>query len=223
MKIKANDGFKHLLIEGAEFVGHLDYPKIEKPKTYIIPSNLYPFSKRKYAIMEDGICFYEYDDNFAKVLATPEKYIEEFKKYNCIISPDNSIYIDMPLCLQQVNTYINRALNFYYQKNGVYVIPNVSWSDDRSYTPDGNGDTFAFLGLPKNSIVCVSSYGVIKNPVNRYHFINGFRAMLSELEPEIVLVYGSMPDKYFDGFKDKTKLYHYDNYTKKMHTTCANK
>ena len=215
MKIKATDGFKPELVEGAEFVGHLDYPIIEKPKSYIIPSNLVPFTKRKYAIMEDGICFYEHDNLFAEVLATPEKFIEEFKSYNCIISPDNSTYIDMPLVLQQANTYINRALTYFYQKNGVYVIPNVSWSDERSYTPDLYGESFAFLGLPKHSIVCVSNYGVMKNLVNRYHFLNGFRAMLNELEPEIVLVYGSMPDKYFDEFKERTKLYHYDNWTKK--------
>lgn len=218
MKIKANDGFKPFLVEGAEFVGRQDFPKIEKPKKFIIPTDMVPFSKRKYAIMEDFVCFYEYDDNFAQVLAEPEKFIEEFKLYNGIVSTDNSTYTDMPLCLQIANTYINRAINFYYQKNGVYVIPDVCWGDERSYMPDRYGETFAFLGLPKHSILSVGSYGAMKNPVDRHHFINGFRAMLKELEPEIVLVYGSIPDKYFEEFKNQTKLVQYTDWTTKKRT-----
>lgn len=42
--------------------------------------------------------------------------------------------------------------------------------------------------------------------------------MLKELEPEIVLVYGSMPDKIFADYKDETKFIQYSDWTTRMKT-----
>lgn len=37
--------------------------------------------------------------------------------------------------------------------------------------------------------------------------------MLSELEPEIVLVYGAMPDKVFKDLKDRARFINYPDWT----------
>lgn len=65
-------------------------------------------------------------------LSDMDKYIDQFKKYAGVISPDFSLYIDMPLCLQMVNVYLNRAVGCYIQRKGVKVIPNVRWGDERT-------------------------------------------------------------------------------------------
>ena len=39
--------------------------------------------------------------------------------------------------------------------------------------------------------------------------------MLDELKPEIVLVYGAMPDEIFNEFKDKTKFIQYTDWISK--------
>ncbi len=40
--------------------------------------------------------------------------------------------------------------------------------------------------------------------------------MLSELEPEVVLVYGSMPDKIFGDLKGKTRFVQYLDWITRM-------
>ena len=54
---------------------------------------------------------------------------------------------------------MNRAVGCYLQSHGVYVIPNVRWGDERSYTTVELPEKFAFLGVPKNSIVSIGTYG----------------------------------------------------------------
>jgi len=53
------------------------------------------------------------------------------------------------------------------------------------------------LGAPKNSVVSVGTYGCVQSKENKYYFREGLEAMLDELTPEVVLVYGSMPKKIF--------------------------
>lgn len=146
------------------------------------------------------------------MLAHPNEYVEILKQYEGFISPDCSIYRDMPLSLQITNIYRNRAIGYCFQKHGVYVIPCVRWGDDRTYTTKFLPEKIAFLGIEKHSIVSVGSYGQLKNRVNRYYFEAGMDSMMEELEPEIVLVYSKMPDeikeKYF-----KTQFVEYEDWT----------
>ena len=121
----------------------------------------------------------------------------------------------MPLVLQISNTYMSRAIGHYLQQQGIYVIPNVRWRDERSYTTCELPEKFAFLGLPKHSIVSIGTYGCIQSKINKYYFKEGLRAMLEELEPEVVIVYGSMPDSIFGEFKCKTKFIQYNDWITK--------
>ena len=95
--------------------------------------------------------------------------------------------------MQILNVYRNRAIGHSLQKQGAYVITNVRWGDERSYTTDVLPEKFAFLGAPKNSVVSVGTYGCVQSKENKYYFREGLEAILDELTPEVVLVYGSMP------------------------------
>lgn len=53
----------------------------------------------------------------------------------------------------------------------------------------------AFSGVEKHSIVSVGSYGQLKDRVNRYYFEAGLDSMMETLEPQVVLVYGKLPDE----------------------------
>lgn len=46
--------------------------------------------------------------------------------------PDYSLYRDMPLSMQIWNVFRSRALG-YMQSNRVKVVPNVRFSDERTY------------------------------------------------------------------------------------------
>ncbi|MBQ7257718.1 MAG: DUF4417 domain-containing protein [Abditibacteriota bacterium] len=194
MKINCDDGFNPEWVEGAELDGNHQIPKIIKPDFFQIPIDVLPFSKRHQTKdYSEFIIFYENDDKFGAFVKNPEKFYDELKQFPGIIGPDVSVYVDSPLIVQMANVYRNRALCYKLQKDDFYVLPNVHWGDWRSYQKNLFNEQFAFLGLPKNNIVSVGTYGQIRGKDNFNRFAEGFDAMVEELEPEIVLVYGSMP------------------------------
>ncbi len=208
-----DDGFRPDLVETAYFDGILEIPQIEKPEKIIIPNGCVPFSKRKRDIEHKCfVCFYEHDTRFFDCLTAVDNYIDDLRQYPGIISPDCSLYIDMPLCLQIANVYMNRAVGHFFQSKGLYVIPNIRWGDERTYTTIELPEKVAFLGAPKHSIVSVGTYGCVKSKEAKFYFREGLMAMLDELEPEIVLVYGAMPRQVFDGLENRTRFVNYPDW-----------
>ena len=173
-----------------------------------------PFTKRNYVDSYDtAICEYEHDYRFANLIYDPEAVYEDISRFSAFITPDASLYIDMPLCLQIVNTYFNRAVGAYFQSRGEYVIPNIRWGDERTYTTCELPEKIAFLGAPKHSIVSIGTFGCIRSAENKYYFKAGLEAMLIELEPVVVLVYGRMPDSIFKDYAGSTQFIQYDDWT----------
>lgn len=209
-----DDGFNADLVEKALFDGILEIPYIPVDKI-ILPESLIPFSKRACTNTHDEfVHFYEHDIKFGPVIHNPEEFINDLKQYRGIISIDASLYRDMPLILQIANIYISRAIAYYYYSKGIYVIPNVRWGDERTYTNSVLPEAVAFLGIPKNSIVSIGTYGCIRGEENRYHFKHGLEEMLKVLTPKYVIVYGSMPPDIFDEYKLLTTFIRFDDWTK---------
>lgn len=203
------DGFRADLVEKAFFEGILEIPKIKQERNIKIPKGLVPFSIRnKSKNKEDFICFYEYDVKFIDCLMATDEYLDELKEFPGVISPDCSLYRDMPLCLQIANIYMNRAIGSYLQSQGVHVIPNIRWGDERTYTTIELPEKIAFLGVEKESIVSIGTYGCVQSKEDKHYFREGLIAMLEELKPKVVIVYGSMPKQIFDGLENKTKFIH---------------
>lgn len=212
------DGCNPELVDGARFDGTLGIPVIEKPDKIKVPSGMVPFSKmdrvddpRRFAV-----CEYELDVNFSDLLREPDAYVKELKKYQAFVTPDASLYWDMPLAAQIVNVYRNHAVGYYMQSKGIYTIPNVRWGDERSYTTDYLPEPLAFLGVEKHSIVSIGSYGVVKTVDEKRHFRAGLEAMLDWLEPEVVLVYGSTPDDVFGDYWQYSEFVRYPDWTSYM-------
>lgn len=209
-KFKIDDGFAAYLVKDAEFVGKYQIPKLPKHKELLIPGDMIPFDKRNHFIGQDlAVHFYMHDKTFRQVIHATNRYLSSLKQFPYIVSPDCSLYRDMPLCLQITNTYLNRAVAFYLQYKGVYIIPNVRWGDARSFE-------FCFDGLPKNDIVCISTHGCIKSQENKYYFKLGLREMLRVLKPKVVLVHGSMPNEVFAEFASQTRFIHYKSYISRV-------
>ena len=209
------DGCNPELVEGALFDGVLEIPIIKKPARLVVPSGMAPFSKidriddpRRFAV-----CEYELDVNFADLLRNPEAHVDQIKRFQAFITPDASLYWDMPLAAQIVNKYRSHVVGYFMQSNGIYTIPNVRWGDERTYTTDFLPEPLAFLGVEKHSIVSIGSFGVVKTREEKRHFRAGLKAMLEWLEPEIVLVYGSTPDDVFGEFWKDSEFVKYPDWT----------
>lgn len=206
-----DDGFQSYLTEGAVLVGDCGIPMLMDLKNTQIPRDIVPFSKintnkdkRKY------VHFYLHDKEFSTVLTATTRYIDQLKLYDGVISPDCTMMIGQSPCLQQANTYMNRAVGFFLQKNGIPVIPNVRWSDESSFE-------YCFLGVPKGSIVSVSTHGCLKTSEQKQMFKTGMAAMLNIIEPQAVLVHGYMPDSVFGDFKDDVQLHRYASEFERTH------
>lgn len=208
------DGCNPELVAGASFDGIFEIPIIKAPDVIKIPKGIVPFSKMgSVEPKRFAVCEYENDRNFAALLRNPEEYVKALKKYQAFITPDASLYWDMPLAAQIVNLYRNHAIGYYMQSKGVYTIPNVRWGDERTYTTDFLPERIAFLGVEKHSIVSIGSYGVVKSGLEKKHFKAGLEAMLKTLEPEVVLVYGAMPDEIFRDYRHLTTFIQYPDWT----------
>ena len=130
--------------------------------------------------------FFIDDYQFERIWNNPERYIEMFKKYEYICSPDYSLFLDHPKAFQIFNTFKKQYLGAYYQLHGIKVVPTVSWSDSSSYE-------WCFDGIEQGSCVACSSVGCLRDKEAKEMFINGFEYMLYKINPSKVLMVGKLP------------------------------
>ena len=167
-----------------------------------IPKDLIGFNYSKTNKSKSvGIHFFLQDYQFERVWNKPYSYIEIFKKYDCILSPDFSLYIDMPLPMKIWNVYRNRLIGQYYQNCGIKVIPTISWGDKDTYD-------FCFDGIPDGSIVAISTIGCIRNKEAKRLWKDGVTEMIKRINPSTILIYGNKID--YD-FKNINVVYYKNN------------
>lgn len=198
----SRDVFNSFLVKNANYDGMQEIPVIMP--TDKLPGRIIPFSKAmKTKDFAQWIHFYEYDCKFADVWDKPRKYISHLSKFQGLITPDFSLYRDMPLVMQEWNTYRGKALGHWWQSQGLNVIPNVRWSDGRTYK-------FCCNGIPANATICVGSYGSLRDSRNREFFRKGLEFVVSELHPLCIVVYGGIPDDVFSCCTEEgIKLLHF--------------
>lgn len=206
-KMLFDDGFQDYLVDGAKFEGRDEIPCLMKTKGEI-PSALIPFDKARTCRSKHGyLHFYVHDCRYGGILTNTRKYDDLISQFDGIITPDPTIVIGMPHCIQAASTYMNRAIGYYEQCRGINVIPNVRWGDPSTYD-------FCFLGIPKHSVVAISTHGAVArdkasgNLLRRY-FKQGLKEMLDVLEPTDVVVRGFMPPDIFDDFKHLTRFHRF--------------
>lgn len=132
--------------------------------------------------------FFLADYYIERVWAAPDKYLPIFKQYKAIVQPDFSQYTDMPVAMRIWNHYRKMWLSAYYQKHGIRVIPAPGWSDEASYE-------YCFDGMPKHSLLMISTCGCIKSKEPRRLFMKGLEKCLEVLEPSQVVFYGACTDE----------------------------
>ena len=207
MKINSNrsgcrDVFNAFLVSNATYAGEYEMPCIRP--TDIVPDRLIAFSKCINSKEYDAyVHFYQDDYLFERLWRNPKKYLPLLQRYNGVILPDFSLYRDMPLVMQLWNIYRSRAIGFWLQMNGVKVIPNVRYGDNRTYK-------CCCDGLPIKSVIAVGSHGTLKLLEDRAIFAKGLDVVVKKLQPVAIIVYGSVPESIFQKYKDMgIDIYHF--------------
>lgn len=187
------DIFRAFLVEKAEYAGCEEMPYIKT--SAFLPQKVILFSKalttQNY---NQWVVFYEHDAKTIRLWNNPRKYISILRKFNGVITPDFSLYRNMPLIMQKWSTYQSRAIGAWLQNEGVEVIPNVRFSDERSYR-------FCFDGIKKHGAVAIGTHGCIKKLTDRAYFEKGLAEMVKRLQPHTIIVYGAAPRLIFDKYK----------------------
>lgn len=194
--LKTRDVFKSFLVENADYDGYIELPVIKTSN--LLPEKVVTFSKAMSGKWTDFNCwvtFYEHDVKFECLWNNPRQYIEKLKKFKGVISPDFSVYRNMPLIMQMWNTYRGRALAVWLQNNGIEIIPNVRFGDERTYS-------FCFDGIEENKTIALGTHGCIKRKEDKIFFKAGLFRLMQRLRPETIIVYGSAPDNIFKPYKD---------------------
>lgn len=134
---------------------------------------------------EDKVLHFFLDDyQFERVWKEPNKYLPYLQKYKYVVAPDFSLYMDHPKAVQIFNHYRKQWCARYWQDHGVKVIPCICWSDEASFE-------WCFDGVPKNSVICVSTIGGFGNHAcNKAGWIAGYKKCLEILEPSQVIIFG---------------------------------
>ena len=181
--------FENYEKEQMDCVGKFDIPIVKAPNVELkdeLDLVRFDFSRK---LKEEerkgkGLHFFIDDYKFIAVWKAPEKYVDFLKSFDFVIAPDFSVYIDFPFALQVLAHYRRQWLTAYWQNKGVNVIPDVSWSDERSFE-------YCFDGIPKNSIVAVSSAGMCGSNFNKKILNDGWKRMMEVLEPKKIILYGN--------------------------------
>lgn len=193
---KEYDVFHSFLVENADYAGCIELPVIETSDK--LPDKVVTFSKAMSNTWCDFDCwvmFYEYDFKFERLWNNPQQYLKKLKQFKGVISPDFSLYRNMPLVIQMWNTYRSRALAVWMQNNGIEVIPNVRFGDERTFS-------FCFDGIKENKTVAIGTHGCIKRKEDKLFFEIGMARMVQKLSPKTIIVYGRVPDNIFKPYRD---------------------
>ncbi len=175
-----------------------------------IPKKLIGFNYAKTSKEKDvGIHFYIDDYQFERIWTNPERYAEILSEYDCMVTPDFSLYLDMPRAMKIWNVYRARLIGQIMQDYGIKVIPNVSWAEKETFD-------FCFDGIEKGSVVCISTIGVKRDKDALAIWTAGVTEMIKRLTPKTILVYGGKIEYEYP--KDTQVIYFENQVTERMKT-----
>lgn len=188
------DVFHSYLVRKASYDGILEIPSLDPE--YSVPMKLVRFSKAISSNDYDAwVHFYEDDALFERIWNNPYKYLPILKKFKGVITPDFSLYRDMPLVMQAWNTYRGKAIGAWLQSEGLKVICNVRTGDERTYD-------FCCNGVPRFCTIAVGSHGCLKVKADREIFASGLDHIIYAVHPSHIVVYGAIPDDVFMKYKN---------------------
>ncbi|MCW6682061.1 DUF4417 domain-containing protein [Aerococcaceae bacterium NML160702] len=185
--------------------GFYDMPTLEAVDH--VPANLIGFN---YVLNKpdrsSGVHFYLDDYQFERIWQRPHYYIEKLTEFDCVLTPDFSLYLDMPVAMQVWNIYRSRLIGQLCQDYGIKVIPTVSWAEKDSFA-------FCFDGLPTNSTLSISTIGVKQDKAAFQIWQDGVTEMIKRLSPNRLIVYGGMVE--YD-YGDIEVIYYENAVTERM-------
>lgn len=141
---------------------------------------------REDAAKQGGALHFFLDDyRFERVWSDPHGTLDRIKTVGAALSPDFSMWRDMPPAMQLWQLYRSRWCAAWWQYNKVNVIPTVGWGRPETFE-------FVFEGLPHESVLAISIVG-IKSAYAHKLFREGLERLVEDVHPTMLLCYGKLP------------------------------
>ena len=183
-RLKTDRGYNLDLVSAAD-CGPGGYPAFAP--TDVRPSGLVGFnyakSMQERAKRGQGCHFFVDDYQFERVWTSPTRYVQALRGFACVLTPDFSMYMDMPLPMMAWNHYRSQAVGLVLQREGLTVVPTLSWAGPDSYA-------FCFEGVPRGGTVAASTVGVKADADALAIWRAGMSEAMRRLAPSRVLLYG---------------------------------
>ena len=173
-------------------VGNYEVPMIQpKIMDYDANTKWIPFnyvSSFKGDPSKYGVHFFIHDYQFMRVWQSPDTYIERLRRFKYVLSPEFSIYTNMPPAMQIYNHYRKHWVGAYLQLKGVNIIPTITWGLPQTFN-------FCYDGEPSETVVAVSGVGCTGNGDEMDLFMMGYEEMKERLNPSVILFNGKIPEE----------------------------
>ena len=212
------DIFLAKLLKDANFdTGFYQIPFIKNIKVSR-PKDLIAWSQRKRCNNKDkcALMFYEFDGNFDDIdgiyyilkFGTNKEIIElvdELKEFAFVICPDYSVYGNFPNYKQIDAIARSREVGYILSTFGIKVVVNYRATYEWSYE-------LALSGIEKRQIVAIGTLGAIRDNDSKKLLKNSIDALVENIEPTVIIVYGKAPKEIFKSAIDKNiEIWQFDS------------
>lgn len=151
---------------------------------------------------ENKIIHFHLDDHeFERIWNNPNKYIPLLQKFRAVLAPDFSTYEDFPTAVKIFQTYRKMWMAAYWQEHGITVIPTLDWDTNPKHR-------WYFSGIPRNSLVSVSTVGGFSSKAQAKLYLEGFDRTMKILQPSKLLVFvsGKLPPQIQTRLNESTYM-----------------
>lgn len=180
----ARDVFHAWMLEGAEYAGMLDMPKLAP--AHADPQRIVAFSDAMDPAWSDFDCFvhfFEDDSKIERFWSNPRAYLSKLGKFQGVLGLDYSVCYDFPVALKDYNQWRNSVCTYWLQQHLPCAIPQARCED---------GNYSAVLaGFPKHSTIAIGARSMAKDLGDRSALKRSVMHIVDFLEPERLLWYGS--------------------------------
>lgn len=128
-----SDEIKYIEAEfGLDGFATLVMPIIEK-QIVNVPKILSSFTNvintKNEADKKCGVHFFSDDYKFERIWNAPGEYAQKLTEFECALTPDFSLYLDMPMAMKVWNVYRSRLIGQVMQDYSIKVVPTVQWAE----------------------------------------------------------------------------------------------
>ena len=188
-----------------------DYKFAIMEKMIYIPKNVNNSTIKSNILLDEVYRLYEgYMLN--KVYKQLDRLIKDLKRFEGIITPDFSLFPEMPKSQRIWNCYQSRVIAYYMQQLGLNIIPSVAWALEEDLS-------WCFDGLPINSSIAISTNGCKTGPYSKRIFLLGVEELQRIIKPKHLIICGSI----FKELEKYDNIIRYNSFSQRLAIKLKNK